>query len=101
MTSVIANVNGAVAKTMTMGMVVIRMDTIAVVNTKGTVAGCGLISSGARIRSWPCNDEGGPRLCSDTSRKRRRRHGGVWETNAGHTECEAVANNMNCQGQQD
>jgi hypothetical protein len=47
-TSVIANVNGAAAKTTTMGVVVaIGRDAMAVVSVRGTVADRGSITSGA------------------------------------------------------
>ncbi len=45
--SIIANVDGAAAKTTTMGVVAIGRDTIAVVSARGMIAGRGLITSGA------------------------------------------------------
>ncbi len=89
--SVITDVNGVVAKTTTTCMVAIGRGAIAVVSARGTVDGGGLINSGARSRAWPCNDEGGWRICNNTSRKRRRRRGGVWATNAGREEGGAVS----------
>ncbi len=56
----------------------------------GTVDGRSLITRGARSRAWPRNDKGGWRICGNTSRKMRRRHGGVWATNAGCKEGGAV-----------
>jgi hypothetical protein len=90
--SVITNVNRVAAKTMTMRVVAIRRDAIAVVSARGTVDGRSLITSGTRSRAWPRNDEGRWRICNNTSRKRRRRRGEVWATNAGHEEGGAVAN---------
>ncbi len=71
-TSLITDVNGVAAKMKT-HVVAIGRDT-------------SLITSGARSRAWPCNNEGGWRFCGDINRKRRRRHGGVWETNPGRKE---------------
>jgi hypothetical protein len=45
--SVIADVNGAAAKTTTMGVVAIGRDAVAVVSARETIAGHGLITSGA------------------------------------------------------
>jgi hypothetical protein len=45
--SIIANVDGAAAKTMMTGVVAIGWKAIAVVSMRGTVAGCGLITSSA------------------------------------------------------
>jgi hypothetical protein len=54
--SVIANVNGVAANTMTMGMVAIERDTIAVVSARGTVDSYGLITSGAGKGPATSND---------------------------------------------
>ena len=77
-TSVIIDVNCVVAK-ITMRVVAIGRDT-------------SVITSGARSRAWPCNDEGEWKFHDNTNRKRMRRHGGVWATNAGHKEGGAIAN---------
>ncbi len=90
-TSIINDVNGVAVKTTTMRVVAIRRDAITVVSARGTVDSRGLITSGARSRAWPRNDEGGQRIRNDTSRKRRRRRGGVFTTNAGYKEGGAVA----------
>ncbi len=90
--SVITGVNEVVAKTSMTRVVTIGRDATAVASTRGTVDGRGLITGGARRRAWPRHDEGGWRICNHTSRKRRRRHGGVWAMNAGRKEGGAVAN---------
>ncbi len=76
----------------TVHVVAIEWDVIAVVSTRRTVDSRGLITSSARSRAWPCNDEGGWRIGNDKSRKMRGRHRGVWATNAGRKEGGEVAN---------
>ncbi len=61
-TRAITDVNGVAAKITTTLVVVIGRDAIAVVSVRGTVDGHGLITSGARSRAWPCNNEGGWRI---------------------------------------
>ncbi len=57
--SVITNVNGVVGQMMTNTRGRIGQDTIAVVIARGMVDGRSLITSSARSRAWPHNDEGG------------------------------------------
>jgi hypothetical protein len=76
--SIIANVNGAAAKITTMGMATIGRDATAVVSARGTVAGRGSTTSGARSKAWPCNDEGGQRIVT-TQAYRYRGGGGAEE----------------------
>ncbi len=91
-TSIITDVNRVAAKMTMTHVVAIRREAIAVVSARGTVDNRGLITSGAKSRAWPLNNEGGWRICNNTSRKRKRRCGGVWATNAGCKEGGAVAN---------
>ncbi len=75
--SIITNVNGVATKMTAMHAAMIGRNAIALVSTRGTVDSRGLITSGGRSGTWPCNYEGRWRIGNDTSRKRRRRRRGV------------------------
>jgi hypothetical protein len=100
-TSIIADVNRVADKTTMTGVIAIGRDAIAVASTRGMVTSCSSITTGVRSRARPHNNEGGWRIHNDTSRKRRRRHGGVWATNAGCKEGGAVTDNIIPQGRED
>ena len=78
-TRAITDVNGVAAKMKATRVVAIGWDALAVVSARGMVDGRGLITSGARSRAWPRNDEGGWRIRDNTSRKRRRRMEEWWQ----------------------
>ncbi len=81
-TSVITDVDGAAAKTTTMGVVAIGRDAIAVVSARGTIAGCRLINSHAGK---------GPATTKDAHRSRL----GIIDDNDDH--CSHHHTPFNCQ----